>query len=104
MGPLSLQGRWEYLAPDPLELLAGLFSCSSLSEILGPWQVPGFLSTSDPMPLGAPIPKYKLRPAPDGAGSRLGSADDPEVVVWPPGASSSFKPRALGNLVLQRFW
>lgn len=61
MGPLSLQGRWEYLAPDPLELLAGLFSCSSLSEILGPWQVPGFLSTSDPMPLGAPIPRVQAQ-------------------------------------------
>lgn len=65
------------MVSDTLERLAGLIFCTSLSMILGPQQVPGLLATSIPMPMGAPIPLYKVGPAPEAAGSSLGPADDP---------------------------
>ena len=60
------------MVSDTLELLAGLIFCTSLSMILGPQKVPGFLATS------IPCPNSRSGQAPEGAGSSLGSADDPQ--------------------------
>ena len=80
------------MVSDTLELLAGLIFCTSLSMILGPQKVPGFLATSIPCPNSTV--QGRARPLKELA-QVLALLMIHSRVSWPLGGSSSFKPTEL---------